>query len=76
LLATIASAVEERTATANEMSRSVQEAAGGSTEIAQNISGASAAAATTQALSQGDWPSTSCPAWPGDLWRTVGSVRF
>jgi methyl-accepting chemotaxis protein len=50
---TIASAVEEQTATTNEMSRSVQEAAGGSTEIAQNITGVSTAAdSTTQALSQ------------------------
>ena len=50
---TIASAVEEQTATTNEMSRSVQEAAGGSTEIATNITGASTAAgSTTQALSQ------------------------
>ncbi|MCW2575140.1 MAG: Chemotaxis protein [Modestobacter sp.] len=50
---TIASAVEEQTATTNEMSRSVQEAAGGSTEIAQNITGVStAASSTTQALSQ------------------------
>ena len=50
---TIASAVEEQTATTNEMSRSVQEAAGGSTEIAQNITGVSTSAdSTTQALSQ------------------------
>ena len=50
---TIASAVEEQTATTNEMSRSVQEAAGGSTEIATNIVGVStAAASTTQALGQ------------------------
>jgi methyl-accepting chemotaxis protein len=50
---TIASAVEEQTATTNEMSRSVQEAAGGSTEIAANITGVStAASSTTQALSQ------------------------
>ncbi|OMQ16564.1 chemotaxis protein [Modestobacter sp. VKM Ac-2676] len=50
---TIASAVEEQTATTNEMSRSVQEAAGGSTEIAANITGvSSAAASTTQALTQ------------------------
>ncbi|MGY1748601.1 methyl-accepting chemotaxis protein [Modestobacter sp. SYSU DS0511] len=50
---TIASAVEEQTATTNEMSRSVQEAAGGSTEIAANITGVSAAASsTTQALGQ------------------------
>ncbi|MGY5885007.1 methyl-accepting chemotaxis protein [Modestobacter lacusdianchii] len=50
---TIASAVEEQTATTNEMSRSVQEAAGGSTEIATNITGVSAAASsTTQSLGQ------------------------
>ncbi|MGY1707737.1 methyl-accepting chemotaxis protein [Geodermatophilus sp. SYSU D00697] len=50
---TIASAVEEQTATTNEMSRSVTEAAGGAGEIAQNISGVSeAAGATTQALTQ------------------------
>jgi len=36
---TIASAVEEQTATTNEMSRNVTEAARGSTEIAQNMSG-------------------------------------
>ena len=38
---TIASAVEEQTATTNEMSRSVQEAASGSTQIAENITGVS-----------------------------------
>ena len=51
---TIASAVEEQTATTNEMSRSVQEAAGGGTaQIADNITGVSTAAdSTTQALTQ------------------------
>ncbi|WP_369140121.1 methyl-accepting chemotaxis protein [Modestobacter versicolor] len=50
---TIASAVEEQTATTNEMSRSVQEAASGSTEIATNITGVSTAAASTnQSLDQ------------------------
>jgi len=50
---TIASAVEEQTATTNEMTRSVQEAAGGSAQIAENITGVSAAAGTTtQALAQ------------------------
>jgi methyl-accepting chemotaxis protein len=50
---TIASAVEEQTATTNEMSRSVTEAASGSTEIASNITGVSTAAeSTTQALTQ------------------------
>jgi methyl-accepting chemotaxis protein len=50
---TIASAVEEQTATTTEMSRSVAEAADGSTGIATTIAGVSAAAdSTTQALGQ------------------------
>ncbi|MGY1682798.1 methyl-accepting chemotaxis protein [Geodermatophilus sp. SYSU D01176] len=50
---TIASAVEEQTATTNEMSRSVTEAASRSGQIAANIGGVSdAAEATTQALTQ------------------------
>jgi len=50
---TIASAVEEQTATTNEMSRSVAEAAGGAGEIATNIGGVSTAAcATHQSLGQ------------------------
>ncbi len=48
---TIASAVEEQTATTNEMSRSVAEAATGSTEIATTITGVwTAAGSTTEAL--------------------------
>ncbi|WP_019144798.1 methyl-accepting chemotaxis protein [Aeromicrobium massiliense] len=50
---TIASAVEEQTATTNEMSRNVAEASTGSGQIADNISGVSqAASGTTQALAQ------------------------
>ncbi|MEV7972411.1 methyl-accepting chemotaxis protein [Cellulomonas sp. NPDC089187] len=50
---TIASAVEEQTATTTEMSRSVAEAATGSGEIATNITGvASAAATSSQTLGQ------------------------
>ncbi|RYV49303.1 methyl-accepting chemotaxis protein, partial [Pengzhenrongella frigida] len=44
---TIASAVEEQTATTNEMSRSVTEAATGSGEIAANIAGVATGAATS-----------------------------
>src|SRR5437763_105213 len=44
---TIASAVEEQTATTNEMNRSVTDAATGSTEIASNITGVAGAAHTT-----------------------------
>ena len=50
---TIASAVEEQTATTNEMARNVAEASTGSGEIATNISGvATAADTTTTAVSQ------------------------
>jgi methyl-accepting chemotaxis protein len=50
---TIASAVEEQTATTTEMSRSVAEAATGSGEIAVNITGvASATATSSQTLGQ------------------------
>ncbi|WP_028048031.1 methyl-accepting chemotaxis protein [Cellulomonas sp. URHE0023] len=50
---TIASAVEEQTATTNEMSRGVAEAATGSGEIAMNISGvANSAASSSQTLGQ------------------------
>jgi len=49
----IAAAVEEQTATTNEMSRGVAEAATGSGEIAMNISGvASSAASSSQTLGQ------------------------
>jgi methyl-accepting chemotaxis protein len=44
---TIATAVEEQSATTNEMSRNVTEAAKGSTEITQNIAGVSEAAQGT-----------------------------
>jgi methyl-accepting chemotaxis protein len=50
---TIASAVEEQTATTAEMSRSIQEGATGTEEIAANVTGVSQAAEqTNQALSQ------------------------
>jgi methyl-accepting chemotaxis protein len=49
---TIASAVEEQTATTTEMSRSVTEAATGSGEIAANITGVAGAAEHSAALSQ------------------------
>ena len=44
---TIASSVEEQTATTNEIGRNVGEASRGSSEIAQNISGVAAAADST-----------------------------
>jgi methyl-accepting chemotaxis protein len=52
---TIASAVEEQTATTAEMSRSIGEAAGGSSTIAVNINGvATSAEATSSTLVEAD----------------------
>ncbi|MEU2350553.1 methyl-accepting chemotaxis protein [Modestobacter sp. NPDC049651] len=74
---TIASAVEEQTATTNEMSRSVQEAAGGSTEIATNITGVSAAAgATTQAMTQSRVAVDELSRMAAELRTTVGRFTY
>ncbi len=74
---TIASAVEEQEATTNEMSRSVQEAAGGSTQIAENITGVSAAAdSTTQALTQTRTAVDELSRMASDLRTTVGRFTY
>ncbi|RBY96888.1 methyl-accepting chemotaxis protein [Blastococcus sp. TF02-8] len=74
---TIASAVEEQTATTSEMSRSVQEAAGGTTQIADNISGVSGAAdATTQALGQTRVAVDELSRMAADLRTTVGQFTY
>jgi methyl-accepting chemotaxis protein len=74
---TIASAVEEQTATTNEMSRSVQEAAGGATQIAENISGVSGAAeSTTQALTQTRVAVDELSRMAADLRTTVGRFTY
>ncbi|WP_448615008.1 methyl-accepting chemotaxis protein [Modestobacter sp. URMC 112] len=74
---TIASAVEEQTATTQEMSRSVQEAASGSGEIAQNITGVSSAAdSTTQALSQTRVAVDELSKMASDLRTTVGHFTY
>ncbi|CCG05744.1 methyl-accepting chemotaxis protein [Blastococcus saxobsidens] len=74
---TIASAVEEQTATTNEMSRSVQEAAGGTTQIAENISGVSTAAdSTTQALTQTRTAVDELSRMAADLRSSVGRFTY
>ncbi|RBY92211.1 methyl-accepting chemotaxis protein [Blastococcus sp. TBT05-19] len=74
---TIASAVEEQTATTNEMSRSVQEAAGGTTQIAENITGVSGAAdATNQALGQTRVAVDELSRMAADLRTTVGRFTY
>ncbi|WP_313024940.1 methyl-accepting chemotaxis protein [Mobilicoccus sp.] len=50
--ATIASAVEQQTATTNEMGRSVQDAAGGAGRIAEELTQVSKAAADSAQLSE------------------------
>ncbi|RBY97329.1 methyl-accepting chemotaxis protein [Blastococcus sp. TF02-8] len=74
---TIASAVEEQTATTNEMSRSVQEAAGGTGQIAANISNVSGAAdATNQALGQTRVAVDELSRMAADLRGAVGRFTF
>jgi methyl-accepting chemotaxis protein len=74
---TIASAVEEQTATTNEMSRSVQEAASGTTEIAGNITNVSTAAdSTTQALTQTRTAVDELSRMAADLRTTVGRFTY
>jgi methyl-accepting chemotaxis protein len=74
---TIASAVEEQTATTNEMARSVQEAASGSTQIAENITGVSSAAdSTTQALTQTRTAVDELSRMAADLRTSVGRFTY
>ena len=74
---TIASAVEEQTATTSEMSRSVGEAAAGSGQIADNITGVSTAAeSTTQALTQTRTAVDELSRMAADLRTTVGRFTY
>ncbi len=66
---TIASAVEEQTATANEMSRNVAEAAKGTSEIAQNITSVATAAQNT---SQG---ATNCQQAAAEMSRMATELQ-
>jgi methyl-accepting chemotaxis protein len=66
--ATIAGAVEEQTATTNEMSRNVSEAARGSQEIAANIAGVAKAAEETSGGAQnGQQASTALATMASEL---------
>ncbi len=74
---TIASAVEEQTATTNEMSRSVQEAASGTGQIADNITGVSTAAgSTTEALTQSRTAVDELARMAADLRTTVARFTY
>ena len=74
---TIASAVEEQTATTNEMNRNVNEAATGSTEIAQNINGVATAAETTTAgVAQTQQAAAELAHLSSDLHQLVSHFRY
>jgi methyl-accepting chemotaxis protein len=74
---TIASAVEEQTATTAEIGRNVGEAAKGSSEINQNIAGvAQAADNTSQGVSQAQDAAQQLSQMAEDLKKLVGQFRF
>ncbi len=74
---TIASAVEEQTATTTEMSRGVTEAATGSTEIAANITGvATAAGTTTEVVGQMETGIRELAAMSADLRAQIGHFTY
>ncbi|MEU8243179.1 methyl-accepting chemotaxis protein [Actinoplanes missouriensis] len=73
---TIASAVEEQTATTNEMSRSIGEAAHGSSNIAGSINAvAGAAHATTSALGEAEASVSELTTVAGELREVVAAFR-
>ena len=74
---TIASAVEEQTATTAEMNRSVSEAATGTNEIAQNITGvAEAARITSEGVMQSQQAANEVARMSGDLTSLVTTFRY
>jgi methyl-accepting chemotaxis protein len=74
---TIASAVEEQSATTNEMNRNVAEAATGAGEIAQNITGvATAAEVTTEGVAQSRQAVTELARMSSDLQSAVSRFRY
>jgi methyl-accepting chemotaxis protein len=74
---TIASAVEEQTATTGEISRNVAEAARGSSEIAQNVTGvAQAARGTTEGASDTRQSADELSKMALDLQQLVSQFRY
>ncbi|MCF6746000.1 methyl-accepting chemotaxis protein [Blastococcus sp. KM273128] len=74
---TIASAVEEQTATTNEMARNVSEAAAGATEIARNVTGvAQAAQETTSGANNTAQAAGELSKMSTELQELVGRFRF
>jgi methyl-accepting chemotaxis protein len=74
---TIASAVEEQTATTAEMNRSVNEAASGTGEIAANITGvAEAARLTSQGVSETHQATSDLARMSSELTALVATFRY
>jgi methyl-accepting chemotaxis protein len=74
---TIAGAVEEQTATTNEMGRNITESAKGSNEIAKNITGvAQAAQDTSRGATHSLKAAAELSAMSAELDRLVGRYRF
>jgi methyl-accepting chemotaxis protein len=74
---TIASAVEEQTATTGEISRNVTEAAKGSNEIAQNITGvAQAAQSTTEGAANTKGSADELSRLAADLQKLVNQFKY
>jgi methyl-accepting chemotaxis protein len=74
---TIASAVEEQTATTAEISRNVGEASKGSNEITDNISGvAQAAEDTSQGIGQNQEAASELSNMAADLQKLVGQFKY
>jgi methyl-accepting chemotaxis protein len=74
---TIASAVEEQTATTNEMGRNVTEASSGSLEIARNITAvADAAAAATRGATDTAQAASELARMASDMQQLVGQFRY
>ena len=74
---TIASAVEEQTATTNEITRNVGEAAKGASQIAENIvSVATAAKSTTEGATNTQTAAQELARMAAELQRLVGQFQF
>ncbi|HSF26411.1 MAG TPA: methyl-accepting chemotaxis protein [Actinomycetes bacterium] len=74
---TIASAVEQQTATTNEMNRNVAEAATGSGEIAANISGvAIAASSTSESVATAERAAAELSRLSAELHRLVSGFTY
>ena len=72
-----ASAVEQQTATTNEITRSISDAAGGSSEIARNIVRVAQAAQSTQGgAGETERAATDLARMAADLQQVVSQFRF